>query len=134
MTQQNYIFAAFAYVGSALLTILLTLFLGGTPERFKAEAPYLLIGLPIIFLFGFIINNGHKWFFAKWFTRILTIFAGFRSSFFFLNGFGIQLHFDFKNFQWGLNRPYNSLHHLFLINGLAVGIAVYFMARAGWSK
>ncbi|MCH7760239.1 hypothetical protein IIA15_02400 [candidate division TA06 bacterium] len=125
----KYHHAAYAYVGSALLSILLTLILGGTPERFRAEAPFLLIGLPIILFIGYLIYTQHKWI-----TRIFAIFAGIRATLFFLNSMGIQPHFDFRNFQMEMNRISSSLHLLFLINGIAVGIAVYLMARAGWSN
>jgi hypothetical protein len=124
MTLKKYSYAAFTYVGSALLTILLILLLGGTPERFKAEAPYLLIGLPFIFLFGFIIYNGSKWSFAKWFTRILTIFAGIRSAIFIFNATGINPHFDFKSFNFQMKQSTAALQPLFLINGIVVAIAV----------
>ncbi len=52
MEANKYHYAAFAYIGSALLTILSTLFLGGPPERFRVESAYLLIGLPLIFVCG----------------------------------------------------------------------------------
>jgi len=121
--------AAFAYVASALLTIFLTLFLGVTPERFRAEAPFFLLGLPVVFLFGFLIYKG-----KKWMIRILSIIAGIRSILFFVNALGINPRLNFKTFDFQVGQTSATLQPLFLINGFIVGIAVYFMVRAGWSN
>ena len=113
-------------MGAAYATIAVTLATGMSPERFRAEVPWVLPGALIILVFGILVGRGHRWL-----TRALSVLAGCRTALFLLNGFGINPHLDVSSPAIAVHRT-GSLEPVFLINALLVGCATALLVRAGW--
>jgi len=120
--------AALTYLGGAILVVLLTLFLGGTPERKASEVRYLLFAVPVLAVLTLLIYKEHVLL-----TRFLAVLAGIRTLVFLSNFLGLRIGIDFRAFapQFSTENLF-TFNYLYLATGLLTGFICYMLARAGW--
>lgn len=120
--------AAFTYFGVAIIVVLLTLFLGGTPERKVSEIRYLIFAIPVLAILALLIYKGYRTL-----TRVLAVLAGIRTLVFLSNFLGLRIGIDFRSFTPQFSTEnFFTFNYLYLVTGLLTGFICYMLARAGW--
>jgi hypothetical protein len=120
--------AAFAYLGGAILVVLLTIFLGGTPERKANEIRSLIPAAVILPILTILIYKEFRTL-----TRILSVLAGIRTFIFLSNFLGFQIGYDFQSHTARFSAEnLLTFNYLYLIMGFLTGFICYMLARAGW--
>lgn len=120
--------AAFAYLGGAIFVVLLTISLGGTPQRKANEIRSLIPAAVILPILTILIYKEFQTL-----TRILSVLAGIRTFIFLSNFLGLQMGYDFQFHTIRFSTEnFFRFNYLYLVMGLLTGFICYMLARAGW--
>jgi hypothetical protein len=120
--------AALVYLIGTILVVLLTVFLGGTPERKSGELRSLIPAAIILPILAALIYKEFRIL-----TKILAVLAGIRTLVFLLNFLGLQIGINFHSYTLRFSTEnLFTFNYLYLVTGLLTGFICYMLARAGW--